>query len=354
MSVVVRLGASLVVLAVILSGCSSSDSTKSPRLEVSGEWTGDTPLKTGTIGLLNSLGSSENQAHWEQVARDAIDAIGWEAKVTDGKGDPAVQGQAISAFVQQDVDAILIIGGVSTETITSPLTAANEADIPVLVTGVQSPDPQELFAGQFAPDDGEFGTVMAEYLVDELPPGSPWGAMLITAFPGGDAPNVTALPILQENGHERVATIDLDISGDISTQVSKGVVDMLSANPDIKLLFGCCDFTAALTAPALKQAGYDDVVQAVRYDNLSTLQLIADGYPVVVTAVNEVTGVFAAVSSIAANQSTGAPIDDAVMDGKYEYTVVDADNLPEPGEYFYPDQDQFDSWIEGLQSEYSK
>lgn len=345
------------VTMLTLAACSPNSNADDPnKLTVSGEWKGSTKIVTGTIGVINAIGASENQSHWESAARQGLEAVGWDATVIDGKGDAAVQGQAISSLVQQKVDAIIYIGAIAADTNASQLQQAKDAGIPVLLTGVKSPDPEGMIAGQFAPDDADFGPVMADYLAEKLPDGATFGSILLTAFAGGNAPNVSALPILETAGHKRAATVDLDLAGDLATQVSKGVVDMAASNPDLKAITSCCDFTAAMSAPALQQAGHDDIIQAVRYDNLSTLQLIRDGYPVAVVAVNEVYGVLSAVSAVVALKSSETPIKDsaAALASKFEFEMVDADNLPEEGKYYFDDQELFKRWISELQQTYSE
>lgn len=341
----------LMTLGLITAACGSDSGTSDVDRAA---WKGDTPLTKGKIGVLNVLASSEVQSHWTSTAQKAIEAIGWEHVTVDGKGDPAVEGQALNSFVQQQVDAILIVGGVAPQTIASQLRAAKAAQIPVVTTGVRSPNEGGEFDGVFAPADGDFGTVMAKYLVKKLPPKSPWVALLLTAAEGGNAPNVTALPVLEKAGHKRVGTVDLELSGDLASQAQKAARDLLTAHPDAKLLFGCCDFTPAVTVPALRQAGREDVIHSVRYDNLSTLKLIRDGSPVVTAAANADAGVLEAISQIVAHTTNGSKIAKSAPEDLWEFTVVDKTNLPEEGEFFFDPDEQIATWVTKLQTEYSR
>lgn len=353
-------------LALLLAACgsdggsagSSGNTTENaPATDSAGtaseaEGEGATKLGDATIGILNILAESEVTSHWQQTTEKAVAELGMQSITSDGKGDPSVWAQVLSNYVRQGVDGIIIIGGVQEGPIASQLEDAQEAGIPVVVTGVRSPDPAGYFSGIYAPDDGEFGVALAEYLVDKLPPNSEWVALLLTADEGANAPNVTALPILEEAGHKRVGTVDITIAANIAQQVTKGAADLLRAHPEAKLLFGCCDFTPALTVPVLEQAGYPDVIHSARYDNLSTLNLIREGKPVVVAAANADMGPLIAVDQLAAHIATGAEIDPNAAEGVFEFTIVDETNVPPEDEFFYDPDEQIAEFVSKWQSEY--
>jgi ABC-type sugar transport system substrate-binding protein len=342
-----------VACLVLVAACGST-SGGSDDGGSSSAWKGSTPLKQGKVGVLNVLGSSENQAHWGNTTSKALKAIGWTEVNVDGKGDPAIEGQAINSFVQQQVDAILIIGGIAVPTIAAQLRQAKSAKIPVLTTGVTSPNEDDLLTGVFAPADSEFGTRIAPYLIKKLPKGAPYVALDLTAAAGAQAPNIAVKPLLEAAGHKRAGGIDLDLSGDLASQAAKGTGDLLTANPDAKLLFGCCDFTSPVTDPVLRQSGHKDVMQSVRYDNLSTLQLIRKGSNVVTQAVNSDGGPLYALGQIVANKSKGSKIASGAPDTLWKWTVVDKSNLPDEGKFFYDPDAQINAWVKSLQSEYSR
>lgn len=342
-----RMAIALGAAVSVVTGCSSGDAA---AVKEEG-FAGTTELQTGTVGVLNVLGSSENQMHWENTATDALEKVGWTPNVTDGKGDPSVWNQALSTFVQQQVDGILIIGGVETAAIATQLKAAQAADIPVIAVAIGSPDPERLLDANYAAPDGEFGTIMAEHMKETLPPGVPWVALTISASEGGNAPNLTALPILEAGGHPRVGTVDLNLAGDLPGQASKGATDLLRANPDAAMLFSCCDFTATQTIPALAESGHDTVINALRYDNLSTLDMIRQGKPVVTVGTNSDSAVLTGVDQLLAHKASGTEIDPAAFDGKAEFTVIDRSNVPESGFYYSPD-DQIAAFVDQWKAEY--
>ena len=338
-------------LALVLVGCGPSSEGSSVKARGS-DFTGKTKLPDATIGVLNVLPSSEVTKRWSDAAVSAIKGLGLKMVYADGKGDPAVWGQAVSGFVQQKVDGIVIVGGVQTGPIASQLKQAKSAGIPVVHTGIQSPDPKHLFAGTFAPNDATFGTVMADYMKKNLPSGSEWVTLEITADQGANAPIVSMRPIMEKAGYPRVGTLDLNISKDLVSQVTKGSTDLLRGHPKAKLLMACCDFSAGLTVPALEQSGHPTVIHALRYDNLTTLDLIRAGKPVVTAASNSDFNVMTAIDQLVANIATGKKFDETVDDAATEYTVIDKTNVPDKG-YYYDPAVEVAKFVKKWKSEYS-
>jgi hypothetical protein len=126
----------------------------------------------------------------------------------------------------------------------------------------------------------------------------------------------------------------------------------VTAHPDAKFLFSCCDFTAPITVPAVKQAGGEDVVHAVAYDNLSTLKLIRDGAPVITTTANGDVSIATAVDQILAHKAKDADIDPKADDGKYKYKVVDKANVPPDGQFVFDPKDTISEYSAKWKSEY--
>ena len=271
--------------------------------------------------------------------------------MTDGKGDPAVISQAISSFVQQRVDGIIILGGTQVGPLTPQLQAAKDAGIPVIAAGIKSPDPEGLLDAQYEPDGSEYGVLLADYLKKKFEAGTEWVALTITADKGGNAPIAAAQPILEDAGLPLVGTVDLNLTKDLPSQISKGSADLLRAHPNAKVLMSCCDFTAAFSVPALNEAGHPDVIQALRYDNLSILDMIRKGDPVVTVGSNSDTSILLAIDQLLAHKATGAEIDKDAQDGKDKFAVIDAGNVPAKGFYFDPDQ-QIHKFLTTWKAEY--
>jgi ABC-type sugar transport system substrate-binding protein len=327
-----------------LAACGSSDSGSAA--------TGDGKLKAGgKVGMVLSDGSSEVEQRWATTAKASMKKIGWTVTVVDGKNDPAIYQQAMTSFINQKVSGIITVA-LDAAPITSSLRAAKEADIPVIATGISiDPAGEDLFSAFYAPDDSKLGQVTADYLKDNVPSGSEYVVLDLTAVYGAHKPVTAATPVLDKAGFKLTGTHDISTS-DILGSATKGAVDLMSAHPEAKFMFGCCDFTPALTVPALKAAGFEDVIQTARYDNLSTLKLIRDGAPVVAAVTDADNGVLISLDQILANAATGAKIDRSADKDKYQYDLVDKTNLPAEGAFVYDAETQIADHVSEWKSKY--
>lgn len=300
--------------------------------------------KAGTIGIILSDSSSEVENRWADTATTALKDIGWKAEVIDGSNDPSKYQQAMTSFINKKVAGIITIA-IDAPAITGTLQDAKDADIPVVAAGIRiDPSGDDLFSATYAPDDAELGKVTADYMKDKLQPGDQYVVLDLTAVYGAHAPVVAAEPLFKADGFDLVGTHDISVA-DIIGSAQKGAVDLMTANPDAKFMFGCCDFTAALTVPALTDAGFPDVIQTVRYDNLSTLDLIRKGAPVATAATDSDRGVLTAVDQILAHSATGDAPDPKADQGKYQYAMVDASNVPAEGKFFFDPQPTIDEFV---------
>ncbi|MFM0757350.1 sugar ABC transporter substrate-binding protein [Paraburkholderia strydomiana] len=313
--------------------------TVSPAHAESSGFTGAVPLPAKRIGILSSTLGAEVVVHWETTAKKGVQALGWTADSVDGKSDPQVWGQAINAFTQRHMDAIIVIGGLQLSTIATQLRAAKAAKIPIVHVGIRATDPQHLFDGDFAPDDARFGAVLADYLNKKLPPRSEFVTLQLSSCELCNAPVPVAISMLEKAGHKAGGMADMSLNGDLAGQAKKMSVDLLRAHPKAKAMIACCDFVATFSAPALAQAGFGDVLNAVRYDDLSVLQLIRQGKPVITVANNNDDFILSAVDALAAYFASGTPIPAEAPATLAKYEVVDSANLPPKGEYFFsPDK----------------
>ena len=112
--------AAITVLAVLTSGCGSSDKAAKPA----------DGKKTTTIGF--SI-STLNNPFFVSVRKGVEEAkkLGVNVKIVDAQNDPAKQANDISDLIQQKVD-VLLINPVDSAAISTSVAAANKASIPVL------------------------------------------------------------------------------------------------------------------------------------------------------------------------------------------------------------------------------
>ncbi len=321
----VSIAAMALTMAGALAGCGSDG----------GGTTGSGELaSSGTVGVILSDASSEVENRWAETATTALAEIGWKAEVVDGSNDPAKYQQAMTSFINQKAAGIITVA-IDATAITSTLQDAKAADITVVAAGIRiDPSGADLFSATFAPDDSELGEITAEYMKNKLTVGDEYVVLDLTAVYGAHAPVVAAEPLFDSAGFELVGTHDISVE-DIIGSAQKGAVDLMTAHPNAKFMFGCCDFTAALTVPALADAGFPDVIQTVRYDNLSTLALIRLGKPVATAATDSDRGILTAIDQILNHSVTGEDVDPAADEGTYQYTMVEESNLPAEGAFYY-------------------
>lgn len=321
------------LVTIAVAGCGSDDENTTGTTGANAE--------TGTIAILQTTAQSETLARWAKTAEQAITAAGWKAVVADGKGDPSVWSQSLSNFVNQKVDGIITIG-VDGAPVAPQLKAAKDAGIPVIAAGV-SVSGEELFAATYAPDDSEFGRVLADYLKENVPTGSEYVSLDISAIYAAHALVTSANPQLESAGFKHVAGYDINVA-DLVNDTGKGTANLVQGNPNAKFILSCCD-APAINVAALQQARKPDVLTAARNDNPSTLKLLRDGAPLVVAVSNSDIGVLTAIDQIVANKA-GKSVDPAADDGKYEYTAVDKSNVPADGKFVYDTAPIIDEYVQ--------
>lgn len=320
-------------VASTASESSSSADTSATDATADG-WTGDIPLPKKKVGILAGTLGAEVVVHWVDTNKAGVESLGWDAEVVDGKNDPKIWGQAISSFVQKDYDAIIVIGGLQFSTFAQQLKDAKAAGIPIIHNGIQASDPDGYMDGDYAPSDAEFGTVMGNYLAEKFPAGTEFVTLTLKSCELCNIPVPTASKILTDAGWVEVGTSDMALDGDLAGQAKKMSVDLLRANPTAKVLLTCCDFVATFSAPALDQAGFPEVITAVRYDDLSVLDLIRKGDPVVTASVNNDDFILYGIGALASYFAQDTPLPKTAPEDLAAYSVVDSSNLPPEGEYY--------------------
>jgi ABC-type sugar transport system substrate-binding protein len=317
------------------SGGAATGSTSDPAASTSSG--GTAVFSSKTVGVMNVVGSSEALDHWTNTAVTALKYMGVKVDEADGQGSPQQWANVLTSFVSEHVNAIITVGGFVPTTVTPQLKAVKAAGIPIVGVGNPVQDPYHLMTAQYAPSDQVLGATVAEYLVKKLPPGSEYVDLNVPSAITAVNFIVAADQVMKAAGFKLVGTADMDpAKGSYPTQASNGAASLLLAHPDAKALISCCDFTPAATVPALRSAGFSKVINAARYDNLSTLQLIRGGAPVVVSAVNNDTGVLTGVGQVLNYLAHGTMPNPAAGNGIYQFTVVDSSNVPKSGFYYNP------------------
>ena len=302
------------------------------------------------IGVMSSVSGAEVVDRWANSVTSALDQIGIKTVVSNGEGHPAVMNQVLSSYITQKVDAIVIAAPLYTGPISQALKDAKDAGIPVFaVGGSRVEDPDGLLM-QYAVSPSELGNALGEYLVDKYPSGTQWVHLDLPAIAAAHEPIVAGKKVLDAAGWKLVGNRDLD-AADFFEKTGPAVVDLLRGNPDAKVLFSCCDYVPGVAVPALQRAGFEKVLIAAEFDNLTTLDLIRDGKPVITVATNTDISIAVAIDQLLIVLG-GGKADPTADEGLYKYTVLDSTNLPAKGEYAYPPQDTLAPYVKKWLAEY--
>jgi ribose transport system substrate-binding protein len=267
----------LLIVPLVLGACAPA--TPAPEAE---EPAAEEPAaeeeETKTIGVTLFTRAhqfyQDMEATWEEYADDH----GFEMLIQNAEVDVAAQTSQIEDFIQQEVDA-MIVCAVDPQGIVPAIEEANNAGIPVLtVDGPAAGGDIVTFIGT---DNFEGGRVAGEFAreyIEENLGGEANVAIL-------DFPQSAVVCVNRVNGFkseledmpgvEIVAQQDGGAMRDKSMAVFENV---LSANPDIDVVFGINDDTILGAMAAAEGAGRLDEMIFIGYDGTpEAVEMIASG-----------------------------------------------------------------------------
>ncbi len=341
----------VLVLAACGSSSSSSATTSSSSAATSASAAAGATLKPGVVGVLQIQGAAEAVATVSKNLEQANKAMGWQTIVTDGKGNPAVMGQAMTDFIARKVDAIITIA-VDAPLIAPQIQQAKEAGIPVLSAPFTVTDPNKLYTVNMGPSTDGYVTSMADYLKAKFPQGAKYVSVDVPAVGSAHEFTVGVQKQLDSAGFTNQGTADAE-PADIVNSFTSATQNVLQAHPDTQVLVSCCDFSPPIQLPILKAAGKDNVLLTGRFDNLSSLALLKDNTNLVLGAANMTTGVLNALDAIYAFKASGTAIPATDDQSQYKFTVVDQTNKPTAGAFYFLPEEQINTFVSKWTSEYA-
>ncbi|GAA3732022.1 ABC transporter substrate-binding protein [Salinactinospora qingdaonensis] len=179
-----------------------------------------------------------------------------DATVTteDGRQDLGAQNEQIDAFIQQGID-ILLINAVDSEGIGSAVQRATEAGITVVAVDVTAKGAQAFVTS----DNVQAGTQACTHLAEQI--GGEGEILLVDGTPISSVQDrVTGCEEVLAEEYPDVEIVAKQSGDNGRNQALTITTDMLTANPDVKGIFGINDPTALGATLAAEQAGYDDLV----------------------------------------------------------------------------------------------
>lgn len=130
------------------------------------EWTGPDsspePIEGLNITIIPEQMASTGSSRPANAIRDVATRLGWNAKISDGQGQPDVQLSAVNSAVDEKADAIVLIF-VDTTRVQSGVERAIAADIPIITLGSLKNTPETVPDVSF--DWVRSGEALAQYMV---------------------------------------------------------------------------------------------------------------------------------------------------------------------------------------------
>jgi ABC-type sugar transport system substrate-binding protein len=235
-------------------------------------------LPTKKIGYISYGEVIPISARLTQGVQNAAAALGWDLEVCDGQATPQGQLTCATNFVNTKVDAILT-NGMPQSSIAPALTQADAAGIPVINIGGYIGQ-EDLYDGSIYPDEKQFGEVLGDWLVDNLPDGGPIATQTFQAdFV------IQRLEGLDKAIEGTDVTIEDSFDADAANLIpgaQQAVSSSFNANSDIQayyLTFSGSELGAAQAMQVLRPGKQfpDRPMILTFYANLPTIDLIRSG-----------------------------------------------------------------------------
>jgi ABC-type sugar transport system substrate-binding protein len=287
-------------------------------------------LPRKTIGIMGPVDAAEVIKLVNDAAERAAKTLGWRTIRVDPGGDPAKMASGMTSLVNANVDAI-VLTTMEPSTIASGLRAAARKKIPVIDTHTLTQS-SKLFAGEyFLSPAREFNLLLARMKKD-VKRGAKIATINLPQFLNAKIAGDQIKAAARKQGWQIVASHDADLQN-LVPDVQKATGDILRANPDLKAVWGCCDFVPAGAVPAIRAAGKNIRVYAL-HGVPSTIQFAQDGSAIVEMASYQ-QGAIAAIDILAAHFARGAKIPKHLPKSMaYKMKIVDRSNAR--GGFPYP------------------
>lgn len=221
------------------------------------EWRGPTeapaPVSGKTIGIVPCGMAIEGCARQARGGEAAAKALGWTAIMTDGQGDGAKLGEAITSLINRKVDAIYL-ASVNAEGFGEQLGEAEKQGIPVIASFASDPTPLGGL-GEVGIDYKEAGRAVAAFMVTN-------GGGDVVVFNQNESPAVAARAEglkagLTEFGGGEVAEEQSIPNTQLGQPTADLMASILQRNPegDLKWMFAGFDFMLTSMMQAAEQQG---------------------------------------------------------------------------------------------------
>lgn len=263
-----------------------------------------------SIALVRQLGSGDYFEQWLAGAQAEADRLGVDLSVYNADGDDAQQALDLESAVNEGVDAIAVDHGFA-ETVQEGISAALDADIPVVAFDVDPGDDRAVTVSQS-------DHVLAQSVLDQLVDDTAGEADVLYVYVAGFAPldrrNEVWEEVQAENpGLNQVAQIGV-VNANTASEVADQAKAALQANPGVTAIFAPYDEFAKGATLAVQELGLEDTVKVYGADiSTADIEVItAENSPWVATAATDPANVGAVTIRAAFLAATGGDLEPAI------------------------------------------
>jgi ribose transport system substrate-binding protein len=262
----------LVALAVLLVACDNGTTTTETddgvadedaatgeeaagEEEVAGDPEGDVVIGLVTINLQALFFNQVNEG-----AERAAEELGAELRIFNANNDPVQQNNAIENYVQDQVDAIIVLA-IDTEGIVPAIEAADEAGIPVVAVDAIVDSP--AVATQVGTDNEGAGQQIGEFLVEAS--GGEGQIGIVGAL------NSTIQNVRQRGFENAVTDVGMEIANvvdgrNVQEDALTAAENLITGNPDMEYAYATGEPALIGLVSAVESQGAQDRISVVGWD----------------------------------------------------------------------------------------
>ena len=235
-----------------------------------------------TIALVQINQQAQFFNDMNRGAQEAADAAGAELVIFNANNDPTAQNNAIETYVQQGVDALIVVA-IDTNGIMSAVQQAADAGIPVMAVDAVLPEgPQRAQIGVNNYGAGELiGKYFLDYTAANLDGKAKIGIV--------GALNSTIQNIRQKGFEDTIAANpDIEVIGivdgrNIQDNAMSAAENLFTANPDMNAVYATGEPALIGAVAAVQAQGVGDQIKVFGWDLTShSIQGIDDGFVIAV------------------------------------------------------------------------
>jgi ribose transport system substrate-binding protein len=239
------LAGGMVLTCALAAGCSEGDPVTTEK--------GGPGASVKTIGLMVQDLSNPFFQSMANGVKAGAEKIGATVNVQDGRQDLGAQNEQIDAFIQQQTD-VLLINAVDSDGIGPAVERAKAAGIKVVAIDVAARGAE----AKVTLDNTAAGNLACTYLAEQI--GGAGDILLINGTPISSVQDrVTGCKQALQN-HPQIKIVSEQNGDNGRAKALTIATDMLTANPNVKGVFGINDPTALGATLAAQQAGITGLV----------------------------------------------------------------------------------------------